>query len=260
MKQRDRDQKVHWEATAYDQTMRFVSDYGLDLFKWLNPQQGESIVDFGCGTGDLASQIAGSGAEVLGVDISPEMVQRAREKYPLLRFECADGMSWTPTQTYDAVFSNAALHWMKDAEAAVETMTKCLRKGGRLVVEFGGYRNIQSIIDAMQATLENSGRMDAFVNPWYFPKVGEYAAILERHGMEVSHAMLFDRPTAQEKGEKGMLNWLHMFGTAMVPKATKAETEEWFNEVVMRLKSTQYQEGSWIADYRRIRMYALKQQ
>lgn len=112
-------QKVHWEADFYDESMSFVSRYGEDIMSWLDPQEGERIVDFGCGTGDLAAQIAAKGVEVIGIDISPEMVERARKKYPQLTFECSDGTSWNAKQKYDAVFSNAALHWMKDAEAAI---------------------------------------------------------------------------------------------------------------------------------------------
>jgi trans-aconitate methyltransferase len=105
-----KNQKVHWDANGYDETMSFVSQYGEDLVKWLNPRKGERVVDFGCGTGDLAAQIASLGSEVVGVDISPEMVDRARNKYPQLTFQCADGMKWNAGQTCDAVFSNAALH------------------------------------------------------------------------------------------------------------------------------------------------------
>lgn len=104
------EQKVHWEADVYDQSMSYVSQFGEDIVQWLNPTHGETIVDFGCGTGDLAAKIAARGAEVIGVDISPEMVERARIKYPELTFQCANGMSWRSEQSYDAVFSNAALH------------------------------------------------------------------------------------------------------------------------------------------------------
>lgn len=253
-----REQKVHWEAAKYDGAMNFVSSYGMNVLEALRPQAGEAIVDFGCGTGDLAVTIAESGAHVVGVDISPEMIERARMKYPGLSFEVADGMDWHPTRLYDAVFSNAALHWMRDAEAAVRTMAGSLRAGGRLVAEFGGYGNVSHIVEAMQMTLQENGRMDAFVMPWYFPKVGEYASLLEANGFEVRQAMLYDRPTPLMEGEQGMMGWLRMFGEAMVPKATEEEKNEWFAEACGRLKSTtQYSDGQWFADYRRIRVEAI---
>lgn len=251
-------QKIHWEASYYDNAMSFVSRFGEDLMEWLNPQEGENIVDFGCGTGDLAAQIATKGAQVLGIDISPEMVGRAREKYPQLSFECSNGMSWRGEQKFDAVFSNAALHWMKDAEAAINNMISCLKPGGRLVAEFGGYRNVETIIEAVKETLCKNDRLDAFVMPWYFPTVGEYSVLLEKAGMEVRSAMLFDRPTRLEDEESGMKGWLELFGTAMFPLADKEESSLWINEAVERLKPKQYHEGLWTADYRRIRIHAVK--
>ncbi|BBI32256.1 class I SAM-dependent methyltransferase [Cohnella abietis] len=251
-------QKVHWNADGYDESMSFVSEYGEGIMKMLNPQRGEAIVDFGCGTGDLAAQIAAEGAKVNGIDISPEMIEKARNKYPHLSFHCTDGMRWVPEQTYDAVFSNAALHWMKDEKAAVSSMTAALRSGGRLIAEFGGHRNIEAIISAVKETLINHNREDAFLMPWYFPTIGQYSSLLELFGMEVRSAQLFDRPTRLENGEKGMQVWLEMFGSAMFPQATVAESEDWIAEAVERLKEKQYAQGTWIADYRRIRISAIK--
>ncbi|WP_372661465.1 trans-aconitate 2-methyltransferase [Cohnella sp.] len=250
-------QKIHWEANDYDESMSFVSRFGDDLIGLLNPQVGERIVDFGCGTGDLAAQIAVKGAQVLGIDISPEMVERAREKYPGLTFECADGMNWNVDQKYDAVFSNAALHWMKDAEAAIASMTGGLKPGGRLVAEFGGYLNVADIIYAVKETLTVFGRENMFVMPWYFPTIGEYTLLLEKAGMEVRSAILFDRPTRLEGGDHGMRDWLEMFGTAMFPQVDQAEAATWIEEAVERLKPKQYDQGVWTADYRRIRIHAV---
>lgn len=252
------DQKVHWEAEKYDDSMRFVSMYGQNLVEWLKPRAGESIVDFGSGTGDLAAQIAAGGAEVIGVDISPEMVERARIKYPHITFECGNGTSWRSPRSFDAVFSNAALHWIKDAKAAVKTIASCLRTGGRFVAEFGGYGNVSDIVKAMRETLEARGRMDAFLMPWYFPTVGEYATLLELEGFEVRQAMLIDRPTPLEEGDQGMVGWLRMFGHAMVPNASEGEMADWFGDACERLKTVAYRNGQWYADYRRIRVEAVK--
>ncbi len=252
------EQKIHWEAEKYDGSMGFVSEYGVSMIEWLRPQAGESIVDFGCGTGDLAARIAESGAVVLGVDISPEMVVRARKKHPHISFERGDGTSWRSPQPFDAVFSNAALHWMRDAGAVVKTIASNLRIGGRFVAEFGGHGNVKDIVQAMRDTLEARGRMDAFVMPWYFPKVGEYASLLEQEGFEVRKAVSIDRPTPLEDGEQGMMGWLRMFGHAMVPKASATEMEAWFIEACERLKPVAYEAGQWTAGYRRIRVEAVK--
>ena len=259
MNDTNRQQKVHWEANVYDKSMSYVSQYGEDIVKWLNPKSGEKIIDFGCGTGDLAAKIASYGAHVVGVDISPEMVERARKKYPELTFQCADGMNWRSEFPYDAVFSNAALHWMKDPEAAIKSMISNLRPGGRMIVEFGGHGNVATIIEAIRETMQRLGKERMFVNPWYFPTIGEYAALLEKHGMEVRTANLFDRPTPLEDGEDGMKGWLEMFGTAMFPQAGESEAGQWIREAVSEMKQTAlYDQGVWTADYRRIRVMAIK--
>ncbi|RKP54025.1 methyltransferase domain-containing protein [Cohnella endophytica] len=257
----DANQKVHWEAGTYDESMGFVSLFGEELISWLKPRSGERIIDFGCGTGDLAARIAASGADVHGVDISPEMVERARDKYPQLTFECSDVTKWRAKKPYDAVFSNAALHWMKDAEGAAESLTSGLEAGGRLVVELGGYGNVQTIIEAMKETLGEYGREDAFVMPWYFPKMGEYCSLLEKYGLEIRNAIHFDRPTRLEEGEEGMKGWLRMFGHAMFPQAGESEKEQWIRDASDRMRKQHhslYQDGAWTADYRRLRIYAIK--
>jgi len=252
-------QKVHWEAETYDEAMSYVSGFGEDIVTdWLKPVTGERIIDFGCGTGDLAARISGMGAEVVGVDISPEMVERARSKYPHISFKCADGMGWQSEQSYDAVFSNAALHWMKEPEAAIQSMVSGLVHGGRLVAEFGGYGNVSAIVEAVEQTLRSYGREEAFVMPWYFPKVGEYASLLEKYGMEVRIARLFDRPTILNNGEEGMRDWLSMFGTAMFPEAERSESETWIWDAAEKLKETLYDGTKWTADYRRLRIFAVK--
>lgn len=250
-------QRVHWDAEGYDKSMGFVSRYGQDAMSWLDPKPGDRILDFGCGTGDLAARIAAEGADVEGVDISPEMIERARTKYPELVFHCADAKTWRPAERFDAVFSNAALHWMKDAEGAARAMAECLKPGGRLAAEFGGRGNVKCAIKAMNQTLKRHGREDAGVMPWYFPSVGEYASLLESVGFEVRNAMLFERPTRLD-GEDGMLRWLEMFGGALIPGATQGEKTEWFAESAELLKRKYYHEGAWIIEYRRLLVHAVK--
>lgn len=261
MANRNKEQKIHWNANGYDESMSFVSKYGEDIVKWLNPKPDERIVDFGCGTGDLAAKIAAHGSKVIGVDISPEMVEKARAKYPEIHFECADGMRWESEHLYDAVFSNAALHWMREPEGAIYSMTSALRPGGRLIAEFGGYGNVATIISAVKETLKGCGKEEAFFMPWYFPTIGEYSTLLERYGMEVCSANLFDRPTRLENGPDGMQVWLRMFGTAMFPNANEAEVVQWIDESAQLLKqSVLFDKGTWTADYRRLRISAVKRE
>jgi len=251
-------QKVHWQANDYDESMSFVSRYGEDLVEWLKPVPGETVLDFGCGTGDLAARISSKGAVVHGLDISPEMVERARAKYPQLAFHQADGTNWRADFAYDAVFSNAALHWMKDANAAVRSMASGLKAGGRLAVEFGGRGNVETIVTGVEETLRESGKEEEFEMPWFFPTIGEYAGILERHGLEVRFASLLDRPTVLSGGESGMRQWLEMFGTALFPRAKSADVGHWIGQASEKLKPRLFDGRNWTADYRRIRIYAVK--
>src|SRR5688572_11002406 len=130
-----------WSPQLYEGQHSFVWKYGADLLPLLAPQPGERIIDLGCGTGRLTAQIAESGAEVIGVDRSPEMIGQARQNFPKLRFLLADIASFESPEPADAVFSNAALHWVTDAEAAARNVARSLRPGGRFVAEFGGKRN-----------------------------------------------------------------------------------------------------------------------
>jgi trans-aconitate 2-methyltransferase len=250
--------RVNWDAETYDRSMGFVSRLGAGVLEWLNPQAGERILDFGCGTGDLAAQIAKSGAEVVGLDISPEMVEQARRKYPDLTFKVGDATQVRFAEPFDAVFSNAALHWMRDAAGAAAAISAALKPGGRLAAEFGGAGNVESIVRAARDTAAAAGRADAFAMPWYYPTVGEYASLLEQHGLETRMALLFDRPTRLERGEQGLIEWLEMFGSGMFPFASESEKRSWFEEIAARLRSSRYKEGCWVVDYRRIRICAVK--
>ncbi|WP_020426715.1 class I SAM-dependent methyltransferase, partial [Paenibacillus riograndensis] len=133
-----------WNTGTYDKDMAFVSRFGESLIELLQPQPGERVIDWGCGTGDLAAAIAGHGASVTGIDASPEMIAAARSKHPQLEFVLADGQAYRSEPAADAIFSNAALHWLLDAEGAVSSMAASLRPGGRLIAEFGGQGNIAS--------------------------------------------------------------------------------------------------------------------
>jgi trans-aconitate methyltransferase len=138
--------KTSWNANLYQDKHRFVWQYGEDLLQLLNPQAGELILDLGCGTGQLTEKISQFGAEVLGVDNSATMIEKARENYPHLRFEVADARNLQIDQPLDAVFSNATLHWIKEPEAAIASIHQALKLGGRFVAEFGGKGNIQHIL------------------------------------------------------------------------------------------------------------------
>jgi trans-aconitate 2-methyltransferase len=229
-----------WDAARYQTRHSYVFAHGEDLIDLLAPSAGERILDLGCGSGQLTAKIAESGAVVIGLDRSEEMIAEARRNFPSLRFEVADAAKFSVDAPVDAVFSNAALHWVKDADGAAASIARALRPGGRFVLEMGGKGNVQTIIDALGAV----------ETPWYFPSVGEYTSLLEQHGFEISFAALFDRPTRVE-GEDGLEDWLAMFAGSIA-------SAESFREVANRLRPKMFREGAWTLDYRRLRVQSLR--
>jgi trans-aconitate 2-methyltransferase len=250
----------HWDPALYDSKHSFVWKYGQELIELLAPVSGERILDLGCGTGHLTKRIADTGANVIGLDISESMIDEARRNYPELEFVKGDAADFAFAEPFDAVFSNAALHWVKRAEEAVACVARALKPGGRFVAEFGGKGNIQAIHTALRRALDELGwREGAKWNPWYYPSVGEYAGLLENHGLAVRSAMLFDRPTPLEEGERGLRLWLEMFAGDLLATMSPAAREQAIQSVERRLRPTQFSEGAWVADYARIRVMARRE-
>jgi trans-aconitate 2-methyltransferase len=243
-----------WDATRYDDEHAYVWKYGASLLELLAPLPGERILDVGCGTGHLTAQIAAAGAHMVGIDKSVSMVAEAQRNYPQLQFEVADARTFRFTEPFDAVFSNAALHWIKEPERAITCVRVALKPGGRFVAEFGGNGNVQKIVAALTdaaraitgATLEP---------PWYFPSIAEYATLLEQASLEVTFATLFDRPTPLE-GEGAMRRWVEMFAADLLSQFAPENRNAFLSHVEDRLHPALFQNGTWFADYRRLRVVA----
>jgi trans-aconitate methyltransferase len=252
-------QKDLWNATLYDTQHAFVTAYGNTLLPLLNAQSNEAILDVGCGTGDLASTIAESGAHVTGIDFSANMIEQAKEKYPALTFAVQDATCLPYTSEFDAVFSNAALHWMKQPIAVIESIFNSLKTGGRFVAEFGGADNVSQITTALITNIKDARipyTNDLF--PWYFPTIGEYTTLLEAAGFRVMLAQHYDRPT-KLNGEDGMRDWLEMFSPSLFEQVEMEVKEAVFTKTVEQLRPALYKEGEWFADYKRLRIVAVKQ-
>ncbi len=248
----------NWDTSLYEDKHAFVWQHGEGLLQLLNPQIGESILDLGCGTGQLTEKIAQAGAEVMGVDRAPTMIEKARENYPHLHFEIADARNFQVDKPFDAVFSNAVLHWVKEADSAIASIHQALKPGGRFVAEFGGKGNVQAIATALESALEVINISAQTLNPWYFPSIGEYATLLEQQGFDVISAMLFARPTLLAEGEAGMANWIQMFASSFLTELSSEQQIQVIRVVEEYLKPMLYQQGTWTADYRRIRIVAIK--
>lgn len=234
---------MKWDAQQY-QKHSFVWQLGEGVVELLAPQRGESIVDLGCGSGQLTARIAQSGARVIGIDRSPEMIAEARASFPDLDFRVADATAFQIETPADAVFSNAVLHWIRNPSAAIACVARALRPGGRFVLEMGGRGNTRTLLEGVRQV---AGEIPL---PWFYPSIAEYAALLEAGGFEVRFATLFDRPTTVE-GENGLEDWLKMFGAAL------NLTGDQRTQIAATLRPRMFRDGNWIIDYRRLRVVAV---
>jgi len=248
--------KGSWDPVLYDDRASFVSELGSGLVLWLAPRAGERILDLGCGTGTLTADIARCGARVTGVDSSAEMIAAAREKYAELEFAVADGQALAYEGEFDAVFSNAALHWMPRAADVIRGVHEALRPGGRFVAEFGGADCVGTVTRALDATLRE-WQLDpaAYIN-WFFPSPGQYAPLLEQQGFVVRKLRWFERPTPVS-GESGLTTWLHLFQSRLLADLGK-RGPEFCEQVAERCREALYRDGAWLLDYARLRVVATK--
>jgi trans-aconitate methyltransferase len=245
-----------WNPRLYDDSHSFVYELAAGVVELTDAKPGERALDVGCGTGRLTAQLAELGADVLGIDVSPAMVDAARRAYPALEFEVRSVLELEASDEFDLVFSNATLHWVRPPEEAARRIAAALRPGGRFVAEFGGHGNIDAIRRAIEAALAEVGA-GAIEKPWYYPTVAEYSQILAGAGLDVTFAQLFPRPTPLE-GPEGMRNWLEMFAapyfTGLEPGAVATVLTRAEEIAAAEL----FSDGAWHADYIRLRLRAIK--
>jgi trans-aconitate 2-methyltransferase len=243
-----------WDPALYDGKHAYVWQHGAALLDLLEARPGERVLDLGCGTAHLTARLAAAGAEVVGIDSSPEMVRQARRAHPGLRFEVADAGDFSFPEPFDAVLSNAVLHWVREPGPVVACVRRALRPGGRFVAEFGGRGNVRALSAAL-AEASGAAGCPPFAGPWYFPGVAEYAAVLEGGGLDVAFAALFDRPTPLE-GEGGLRDWVAMFAGEYLGGLPAAKRDEFLRRAEEAARPVLYRDGAWVADYRRLRVVA----
>lgn len=249
---------VAWDAEKYTQDFAFVPQYGSAVLDWLDAAAGGSVLDLGCGNGALTKALHDRGYRAIGLDASEELLRLARKNYPELAFLQGDAADFRLAQPVDAVFSNAVLHWIERERQPdlLRCVFRALKPGGQLVFESGGRGNNRLIHGAVERAFRARGR--CYQIPFYFPTVGEYAALLESAGFRVTAAVLFDRST-ELKGENGMRDWLEMFLKApLASLPSESEREAVLEETVDALRGELYREGRWVADYVRLRMKAIR--
>lgn len=243
-----------WNSNTYNKNASFVSDYGNEVLTLLNSKQDEKILDIGCGDGTLARKLCDRGSKVIGVDASESMVESAVEKGIEAYVINATDIEYK--EEFDAVFSNAALHWMKPPEKVAKCIYNALKVGGRFVAEFGGKGNVYTIQSALIEAVSKRGKDGNALNPWYFPSPEDYKLLLESVGFTVEKCQLFDRLTPLNTG---MLGWLETFSYPFVSSFSKDEVEDILKEVENSVKfKLKNAKDEWFADYVRLRVKAHK--
>lgn len=243
-----------WNAEEYDQHAAFVSSSANDVMHLLAPQKNESILDLGCGDGRLTLQLQQQGCKVVGIDSSTSMVEFARKRG--IDAYVVDGHYLNFHNEFDAVFSNAALHWLTRPELVIKGVYTALKPKGRFVAELGGHGNISSLITAMREVFEENKAFGVFTMPWYFPGIVEYQTLLETEGFMINTIELIPRPTPLESGIE---KWLELFASGIITHLSAKNKSIFINAVRDRLKPVLYSdEQGWVADYVRLRFAAVK--
>lgn len=241
-----------WDAGDYHHRAGYVARLGQPVIGLLDPKPGERILDVGCGDGELSEAIFRITGSLLGIDASPDMVEATRRRG--LEARVMSGEEIPYVDSFDAVFSNAALHWMPRADRVVDGVRRALVAGGRFVGEFGGHGNIARIVEAISHVTKEDPAIDDFRNPWYFPRPEEYRALLEGNGFRVDHIELIDRPTPLDHGIRG---WLDIFAKHVTASLSPEPRKRFLDDCETYLRPYLYdEERGWWGDYVRLRFRA----
>ena len=244
----------NWDPEEYEKNGAFVPELATGVLDLLAPKTDEYILDLGCGNGQLMHRIAAFGAKVAGVDSSKEMVAAARRSGAIADLGSAEALPYAEN-VFDAVFSNAALHWVRDQDAMMYHVRRVLKKGGRFVAEMGGHGNIAAIRVALMAVLARHGYGDLEDGVNYYPTAESYALRLEKHGFRVQRIALIPRPTPLPKG--GMTEWLRTFRRGVLDRLPEQLRELVVEQTAALLApALRDEDGNWVGDYVRLRFVA----
>ncbi len=242
-----------WDAASYEKNARFVSDLGAGPLAWLAPRAGERILDLGCGDGALTVKIKEAGATVVGLDAAPDFVKATAARGLDARLGDAEKLDFSAG--FDAVFSNAALHWMTKPVDVIKGARRALKIGGRFVGEMGGQGNVAAICSTLIAVLGAHGMDGAARWPYFYPSAPEYTGLLEANGFRVKQIEHFARPT---RLPGSMKDWMKTFAQPFVAGLDEATKEKILSEAEAALRpSLLGADGVWVADYMRLRFFAV---
>ncbi len=242
----------HWDPDRYARNARFVADLGSPLIDLLDPQSGERILDLGCGDGALTEILVTRGAKVMGVDASPDQIAAAKKRG--LDAQVMDGRQLSFSREFDAVISNAALHWMGPSAPVLRGIARALKPRGRLVVEMGGHGNVATIVAALDAVLTHRGFDAAAHNPWFFPTEEIMKNLLHHAGFQIDQLNLFKRPTVLPGT---LAAWLNTFAESFLDSLSNTDADKVKTEVAEKVKSQLCDsQERWVVDYVRLRFVA----
>lgn len=242
-----------WDPKAYEKNGSFVHGLAGGVLEWLDAKPGEQILDLGCGDGQLTQRIAATGANVRGADASPQMVKSARARGIAAVVAQAEEMPFIENE-FDAVFSNAALHWVRDQDSMMEQVHRVLKPGCRFVAEMGGHGNVAAIRVAFLAVLSRHGLASRELEENYYPTPDEYTRRLTQHGFTVERMELIPRPTPL--GDD-MGAWFRTFRHGVLESLPEDKRESVVEETVALLApALRDRDGAWTGDYVRLRFIA----
>lgn len=248
---------IQWDAKTYQKNFSFVHQYGEDVLSLIEGDTNQRVVDLGCGNGALTKKLADKGYSVMGIDASEDMLRIAGQQYPEFAFRQGNALDFSLEEKADVIFSNAVFHWIDGdkQEQMLQNIASQLKPGGQLVCEFGGKGCAERVHSMLERCFAERGL--PYRRVFYFPTIGEYAPILEKCGLRVEYAVLFDRPTPQ-KSDDGLRDWIHMFVKEPFRGIEEAVKEEIIADAVEKLRPELYHDGAWFVDYVRIRIRARK--
>lgn len=247
---------MRWNPELYDARHNYVAEYGKSLVEKVDHSRPLAILDVGCGTGALTRELTLRGHAVLGMDSSADMIAKARELYPDLDFQVGDACDMAWEGRFDVVFSNAVFHWIPRQETLLRRIHVALKPGGRLVCEFGAEGNIARIGKAFDSLARQHGHAPA--RHFFFPSGEAYRNLLEEAGFSVPSLDVYDRPTPLQDGRAGLRNWALQFYADVLGGMTPDIREAVLTGLDKALRDDLWDGRQWVADYRRIRVEALK--